>query len=76
MIDSSNLLLKNDMERALADTAKNLGEKNAELRAEIERLREALRIIAGLEQCADNRMGNADIAREALRLNQQTEKTK
>lgn len=32
-----------------------------------ERLRQALRIIAGLEQCADNLMGNADVARAALR---------
>jgi hypothetical protein len=35
--------------------------------AEVERLRLALRIIAGREQCIDNLMGNADIARAALR---------
>lgn len=33
---------------------------------EIERLRLALRIIAGYEQCLDNLMSNADIARAAL----------
>jgi hypothetical protein len=35
--------------------------------AEVERLRGVLRIIAGQEQCLDNLMGNADIARAALR---------
>lgn len=34
--------------------------------AEIERLREALRIIAGEQQCIDNLMSNVDIARAAL----------
>ena len=33
---------------------------------EITRLRLALRIIAGREQCMDNLMGNVDIACEAL----------
>ena len=35
--------------------------------AEVERLRLALRIIAGREQCLDNLMGHADVARAALR---------
>jgi hypothetical protein len=35
-------------------------------RAEIDRLRAHLRVIAGEEQCADNLLGNADIARIAL----------
>lgn len=30
-------------------------------------LEQALRIIAGEQQCVDNLMGNADIAREALK---------
>ena len=34
--------------------------------AEIERLRLALRIIAGREQCIDNLMSNVDVACEAL----------
>lgn len=34
--------------------------------AEIARLRAALRIIAGEEQCRDNLLGNSDIARIAL----------
>ena len=34
--------------------------------AEIERLRAALRIIAGEEQCMDNLLGNSDVARIAL----------
>jgi hypothetical protein len=41
----------------------------AELRemiGEIERLRLALRIIAGKEQCIDNLMSNADVALAAL----------
>lgn len=33
---------------------------------EIERLRAALRVIAGEAPCADNLLGNADIARIAL----------
>jgi hypothetical protein len=37
------------------------------LLAELERLREALSIIAGEQACADNLLGNADIARIALR---------
>ena len=39
----------------------------AAMKAENRRLRLALRIIAGYEQCLDNLMSNADIAREALR---------
>lgn len=39
---------------------------SARQQAEIERLRLALRIIAGQEQCIDNLMSNADVAREAL----------
>jgi sulfate adenylyltransferase subunit 1 (EFTu-like GTPase family) len=35
--------------------------------AEIERLRKALNIIAGNEQCADNLMSNSDVARAALK---------
>lgn len=34
---------------------------------EIAWLRQALRIIAGYEQCLDNLMSNADVAREALK---------
>lgn len=34
--------------------------------AEIERMREALEIIAGKRQCIDNLMGNADLARQVL----------
>jgi hypothetical protein len=34
---------------------------------EVARLRLALRIIAGEEQCLDNLMSNADVAREALK---------
>lgn len=37
------------------------------LEAENQRLRLALRIIAGYEQCLDNLMSHADIARAALR---------
>ena len=37
-----------------------------DLCGEVDHLRQALRIIAGLEQCADNLMGNADVARAAL----------
>lgn len=33
---------------------------------ELERMREALEIIAGKRQCIDNLMGNADLARQAL----------
>lgn len=36
---------------------------------EIERLRAALRIIAGYEQCIDNLMSNVDVARAALGKN-------
>lgn len=38
----------------------------AALRAERDRLAQALRIIAGLEQCIDNTLGNVEIARRAL----------
>lgn len=38
----------------------------AALRAERERLAQALRIIVGLEQCIDNTLGNVEIARRAL----------
>lgn len=34
----------------------------------LERMREALQIIAGERQCLDNLMSNGDVAREALRL--------
>lgn len=37
-----------------------------DLEAEVLRLREALKIIAGYSQCIDNLMGNVDVAREAL----------
>ena len=36
------------------------------LKAENERLRQALRIIAGEQQCADNLMSNVDVALAAL----------
>ena len=39
----------------------------AEAAAEIERLREALRIIAGYQHCIDNLMSNVDVARAALK---------
>lgn len=38
----------------------------SDLQAENQRLRLALRIIAGYEQCLDNLMSHADIARAAL----------
>ena len=34
----------------------------------LEAMREALQVIAGERQCLDNLLGNADVAREALRL--------
>ncbi len=37
-----------------------------ELRAQVVRLRGALEIIAGLQQCGDNLMSNAEIAAAAL----------
>jgi len=37
------------------------------LRAEVERQRHALRIVAGEKQCADNLLSNVAVAREALR---------
>lgn len=39
----------------------------AALEAERDRLRAALRIIAGEDQCLDSLMGNADVARAALK---------
>ena len=38
-----------------------------DLRIEIERLRAALEMIAGVRPCPDNLLGNADIARIALK---------
>ena len=40
--------------------------ERAELLAENKRLRAALSIIAGYEQCIDNTLGNVEIARIAL----------
>lgn len=37
-----------------------------DLEAEVLRLRQALKIIAGYSQCIDNLMSNVDVAREAL----------
>lgn len=39
----------------------------AEAADEIERLRAALRIIAGYQHCIDNLMSNVDVARAALK---------
>lgn len=41
-------------------------EVSGPLLAEVERLRSALSIIAGYEQCIDNTLGNVEIARIAL----------
>lgn len=57
---------RNDVSAALAAAY-------PELVAEIERLRTALRIIAGEEQCIDNLMSNADVARAALKDNRHGE---
>jgi len=46
--------------------ARQLERELAALRAERDRLAQALRIIAGLEQCIDNTLGNVEIARRAL----------
>ena len=54
---------------AAKDTAATLRALAAErdhLAAKVERMREALEIIAGQRQCIDNLMGNDDIARAAL----------
>ena len=50
------------MERMLNLSARQV----VQLRVEVERLRVALEIIAGLRPCIDNLMSNADIARAAL----------
>lgn len=48
---------------------------DAALKADGERLRAALRIIAGYEQCIDNLMSNVEIARAALTTPEQEKQT-
>lgn len=57
--------LRHDIERALDNHAAGLRERD-ELHAERDAMRAALRIIAGYTQCADNTLGNVEIARAAL----------
>lgn len=54
--------------RALLVEAEKYNGWHQEAMLEVERLREALEIIAGRRQPLDNLMGNVDIAREALSL--------
>ena len=52
-----------------ADTARRLRDENEQLKRRadlVEPLVEALRIIAGQQQCIDNLMSNADVANAAL----------
>lgn len=63
--------LRFDAARCEVLYSKGIATNIAEAAAEIERLRAALEMVAGLRQCADNLMSNVEIAREALGANQQ-----
>jgi uncharacterized protein YukE len=52
--------------RVAGDAARHFEADRDRLAAKVERMRDALEIIAGQRQCIDNLMGNDDIARAAL----------
>jgi uncharacterized coiled-coil DUF342 family protein len=72
--DTGNMLralaaARDALKRLNAEYEDHIGSVEAErdhLAAKVERMREALEIIAGQRQCIDNLMGNDDIARAAL----------
>lgn len=56
------------MSEADAARIEELMTENAKLQVALNTAREALLIISGQHQCADNLMSNLDVALEALRL--------
>ena len=67
LVEAKDKALRYDLDAAGISNREKEALELVELRAENERLMEALEIIAGCRQCVDPLMGNQDVAIAALR---------